>query len=570
MSKTKKRFLILAGILLTIVIVGIFSINGIIAGIISGKIDNILEKHPVKNYHISYQRVGYNLLNHSARIINFTYIPNQDYLDSLTATSTGYTVPEIHLEKLIISGIDYKRAFSEKHIELNKILVKNLNVKLWKIEGKAKSTKKSSHTQIPDSIQINGIDGLSTHKFIIEKSKVELIDRKTNKTIATNSEISALLSEFKLVSTGHQNNFFRPVVADATLQLNDFVFFTPKKLYKLSAKRITLNWSDKDIFIYKLHYQPLYSKKDFSKHIKFQTERYDFSLKNIKLSLPDIKALVNSNRLILSIVQINDARFNIYRDKQVPFDHSKRPLLPNQAIKRLALQLNINTISIKNSTFAYEETTGRSEQPLYINFKNLSAEITNLSNLKNRTYQESKMKVVLKGRLMGEAPFDMQILFPLKARNDTFVFSGTVYGKVLLKTFNKASYPAAGINIKSGIMNKLTFKGGANPYHSKGTLTFLYNNVKLDIITKDKKEANKFLSWGATTMIRKDNPSAGKTPKQAIMAFDRNMEKGFGNFLWKTIFTGIKATFIGGKKSLVQPVKTTNDKKTKKRKKRKQ
>jgi len=285
--------------------------------------------------------------------------------------------------------------------------------------------------------------------------------------------------------------------------------------------------------------------------------------------LPDIKAFINSNKLTIPFVEVSNANISIYRDKRVPFDHSKRPLLPNQAIKKMALQLKVDTISIKNSAFNYEEVTDRSSQPLLVNFKDLSVEISNLSNLKNRTYQESKMRVDVKGKLMGKAPFDMQIIFPLKARNDTFVFSGTVYGKVPLKVFNKATFPAAGINFNRGVLNKLTFKGGANPYHSKGTLTLLYNDVKLDVVRKDKKQSSKFLSWGATTVIRKDNPAQGKPPKRAIMVCDRNMEKGFGNFLWKTVFSGLKSTFIGGKKSFVQPAKTSSGSKKKKRSKKK-
>ncbi len=569
MSKTKKRLLILAGILLVIVVAVIFSINGIISGIITGKIDNILKNHPVKNYEISFQRVGYNLLNHSARVVNFTLTPTRDYLDSLTATGFSYMVPEIHLGRLIVAGLDYKKALSDKHIDLNKIRIKKLEVTLWKIAGKPKPSNKGAQSQIPDSIQINGLDGVFIHQFIIEKSKVELVDWKTKKVLATHSELSALFNDFKLTSSGHHNGFFHASVADATMQLDDFAFFTPDKLYKLSAKRITLNWRDKELFFYKLRYQPLYSKKNFSKHIKYQKERYDFTLNNVKTPLPDIKMLLNNNQLALSVVEIKDAQFNIYRDKRVPFDHSQRPLLPNQAIKQLALQLAIDTILVNNSTFVYEEVTERSQQPLYVDFKNLSAEITNLSNRKNRTYRKSKLRAFIKGRIMGKAPFDLQLLFPLKARNDTFVFSGHVYGKVALTTFDRATYPAAGMKFKSGTLTQLTFKGGANPYRSKGTLTMLYNDVKLDITTNEQKATNKFLSWGATTVIRNNNPTSGNPPKQAIMAFERDREKGLGNFLWKTIFSGLKATFIGGKKSLVQPVKTTKKKKREKRRNRK-
>jgi len=569
MTKTKKRLFIILGILLTIVIIGIFTFNSVVAGIITAKVDDFLEKHPVKNYHITYKRVGYNLINQSLKLVGVSYIPTDSFLDSLSATGYSFVVPEIYLGKLTVSGIDQKNALINKVVDLKKIRIKNLEVKLWKIEGKAKKSNRASQNLFPDSIQLNGLTSLSVHQFIIEKSKVELINRKSNKKIVANDEISANLSDIKLITTGYGNGYLKPVIADATLQVDNNIFYTPDNLYKIAVKRLTINLHDKEVFINTLRYQPLYSKKNFVKHIQFQKERYDFVLKRVKFSLPDIKAFINSNKLTIPFVEVSNANISIYRDKRVPFDHSKRPLLPNQAIKKMALQLKVDTISIKNSAFNYEEVTDRSSQPLLVNFKDLSVEISNLSNLKNRTYQESKMRVGVKGKLMGKAPFDMQIIFPLKARNDTFVFSGTVYGKVPLKVFNKATFPAAGINFNSGVLNKLTFKGGANPYHSKGTLTLLYNDVKLDVVRKDKKQSSKFLSWGATTVIRKDNPVQGKPPKRAIMVCDRNMEKGFGNFLWKTVFSGLKSTFIGGKKSFVQPVKTSSGNKKKKRSRKK-
>ncbi len=569
MTKAKKRLLVILGILITIVVIGIFTFNGIVAGIATSKVDDFLKKNPVKNYHITYKRVGYNLVNQSVKLVGVSLIPTDTYFDSLSATGYSFTVPEVYLGKLVITGIDQKNALMNKAVNLNKIRIKNLEVKLWKIDGKVKKATRKSANPLPDSIRIKGLTSLSIHQLIIEKSKVELINRKSKKKTVSTDEISAKLSDIRLISTGHNNGYFKPVIADATIQIDNNVFYTPDNLYKIVVKRATINLLDKEVFINTLQYQPLYSKKDFVKHIKFQKERYDFVLKRIKLSLPDVKALINNNKLTIPFVEISNSSFNIYRDKRVPFDHNKRPLLPNQAIKKMALQININTLTVKNSTFKYEEVTDRSSQPLIVSFSDLSVDITNLSNLKNRSYQKSKMKIALKGKLMEIAPFDMQLIFPLKARNDTFVFSGAVYGRVPLKAFNKATFPAAGINFEKGSLNKLTFKGGANPYHSKGTLTLLYNDVKLDVVRKNKKQSSKFLSWGATTVIHKDNPVPGKPVKTAIMASDRNPEKGLGNYLWKTIFSGLKGTFIGGKKSFVQPEKTHSNTTKKKRNKRK-
>ena len=564
MTKRKKTFLIVLSVLLAITIGALFTINGIVAGIISKKADAYLATHPVKNYNVSYGRIGFNLLNRSAKIIDITLTPKTAYLDSLSRSGLSYLIPEITSGKIVVAGIDYKNIFSGNNLNISKIRIHKLHVILRKISGRKKenTTTKTKKSKIPESFKVKGLNSLRINSFLLDKSKFELIDQKTGNIIAASQNIELEVKNFVLLPLENKPSFFKPDYDDVILVIKDTRYFTPDKLYEIMLGNIAAGLKTKKFVATKVEYRPLYSKSEFTKHLKYQQERYDVKIGSIEFYIPDPVSLINDNTLLIHNVTINKANINIFRDKQIPFPHFKRPLLPHQALKHMKLMLNVDTLILKNSKFAYEELTGRNKQPLFVNFKKLSAEITNISNIPRRKYSQSKMRAALHGRLMGKAPFNLNLVFPMMARNDTMTFQGEILGKVPFKIFNKASFPAAGINFRGGTLNKLTFTGGANPRYSKGTLTMLYNNVKLDFVKKGKQKADKFLSWGATTVIRKDNPPAGKPPKKAVMTYTRDMEKGFGNFLWKTVFSGMKGTFIGGKKSFVQP-----DKKQKKNRK---
>lgn len=167
---------------------------------------------------------------------------------------------------------------------------------------------------------------------------------------------------------------------------------------------------------------------------------------------------------------------------------------------------------------------------------------------------------------MKKASLEVQFVFPLAAKSDTFSFSGTVYGPVPFTIFNPAIYPAAGLKFNGGVLDKLSFSGSANPMYSSGTMTMLYHNLDIQAMKKkDSTAANKFLSWSVNSLLRKNNPRKGeeKQAKAASMFFRRDIEKGFGNFFWKTLFSGMKATMLPSVNTInrknMQSVSQTNN-----------
>jgi len=552
MTKVKKRFLIIAGIVLIVFAVVVITFNGIVAGILENKVDAFLKEHPVKNYQISYDRVGFNFLNRSVRIVGLTYKPEPAFLDSIKNSGFKAMIPEIEVGKFIVSGIDFVDLIKNKKAIIGDVTIKNVFVKLNKIDGKKQpETAKKEEPDtiaktsiIPDSVKIKGLNGLLIKEFEIKKSKVEIYNLKRLKTELTNREVRLTVKNIKLEKKDPAQDYLYLDIEDIVLEVDHNVFRTADNLYEITFDKLHTTFRSKAISITNFHFNPLYSKKSFSKQIKYQQERYDISSPEVLLSSPNYSELLADNELNIHSVVLKNPDISIYRDKRLPFPHFKRPLLPHQALKRMAMKLNIDTVTIDNATFVYEEKTDKNSKTLNLDFQKLNGTITNICNNPEELKENENMKVNMNGKLMGAAPFNVSMIFPMKARNDTFVFSGTVNGKVSFKIFNKAIYPAAGIKFDGGTLDKMTFKGGANAKYSTGTMTLLYHNLSMHIVKNDEVSKNKFLSWSASALLRKNNPDKNNPPKKAVMVFERDIEKGFGNFFWKTILSGLKGSMV--------------------------
>jgi len=569
----KKKLIIILGIILPIIVVLVFTFNGIVAGIIQRKTDTFLSEHKIKHYRVKYDRIGFNLLNRSIKLKGLSYTPDSLFIDSLTKSGYEFMVPEIIIDKIVISGIGFQEAVQNRSVQINRIKINSPNIIIHQISGKRipeksgkRTSEKESKSAIPDSILVDGLNGLNIDKLIISNGKIKIYNVKRKRAGLSSEKLHFVINNIKLIKSKFENNYLYTKLGNTSLNIEKFNYKTPDNLYNVTFDVLSTKVNQDSVTITNLHYKPIYSKAAFSKQIKFQKERYDIKVENLLISHLDLMHLFSDNRITIKKIVFTSPYITIYRDKRIPLKHGLNQKLPNQALKQMEFGLQIDTVSIDKGTFIYEEKTDLNSKTLYLSINNLSANITNISNIKTVVNNSNNMKIKLNGRLMGKAPLTFKMLFPLKARNDTFVFSGAVYGKVPFKTFNKAIYPVTGINIKDGTLNKMTFSGGGNPAYSQGTLLLLYNNLSLNVVKKDEKRNNKFLSWGATTLIRKNNPIGNKPPKDVFMYFERDREGGIGTFLWKTILSGLKATFVGGKNSATKDKSPNNSQHNKKRK----
>ena len=106
--------------------------------------------------------------------------------------------------------------------------------------------------------------------------------------------------------------------------------------------------------------------------------------------------------------------------------------------------------------------------------------------------------------------------------------------------YESALYPALGIKISNGYLDGLVFDASADNYSSYGEMTMLYHDLETNILKSETdKRKSLFKSWGVNKIVHKGNPGKNEKVREVIMSFDRVEYKGLGNYLWKTIQSGL-------------------------------
>lgn len=548
MAKINKKTLCISGIILLIVVAFIIAFNSIVTHIIEKEINDLLVNEQLKHYHVKYTRISFNLMNQSVSLMGFKALPESAFLDSLDKSDFNTIIPEVSVGRLTVSGIDLLAVISDHNLVIRKITVKKPIIKLYKFNGKLfpANAEKKKNFSLGDSIMLVGIKGVSAGTITFMKSRFEIYNYKEKKYTLASKDITITMHGLILKPSGHGNTYFYPALHDASLVANDNVLELGNNLYEIAFRQLAADLKGQSLIFKGFHFRPLYSKEAFSRHIKFQKERFDMKAEEITFTGADFYRLLTENEIRIRKIDISNAAIDLYRDKRVPFNHSQRPLLPNQSLKRIKGKLIIDTVQINKVRFDYGELTDLRSQPLAIYFTGLSGIITHISNFPS-LWRKNNMKMILKGWLMKKASLKVQFVFPLAAKSDTFYFSGAVDGPVPFSVFNPAIYPAAGLKFCGGVLEKLTFRGSANPKYSSGTMTMLYHDLDVQAMRKkDAQAANKFLSWSVNALVRKNNPrkGEGEEAKAASIFFQRDVERGFGNFFWKTLFSGLKATML--------------------------
>jgi hypothetical protein len=105
--------------------------------------------------------------------------------------------------------------------------------------------------------------------------------------------------------------------------------------------------------------------------------------------------------------------------------------------------------------------------------------------------------------------------------------------------------PGSMVDVSEGTIDKLTLSGTGNRYLGKGSMTMLYHDLQVELLRENKEGNLKrkwFLSTVANEIVKSANPLRTQPARVVPMYFERDMNKGVINFLWKTCFSGIKET----------------------------
>lgn len=479
---------------------------------------------------VEYEQIQVKIFEHSIDLIGVSW----EKLKHMDTVQLG-TIAELQFKDLAL----FTFIFDRKNVVFDEVSLKGVQVELF--DSAVDSTTKSAAK--PYSFVKEQINRLKIKSLLVESADITWFG-SSGQSKAKIMGITLRIEDFELdsVSAEQNNGWFSfdafNIESDASVAMMN------KELHQFTTGKIEISSENQDLRIDSLQILPLYSKNKLAHQYGYQTNWMQLTATNLKLSGFHLKELLFHKKTIASQADLNGVKYHAYRDKSLAYHPDLHTTLPQLAFKSLPLQIDIDTFSIQNAYFQYEEYVPTATESGIVYFDNADVMISNFSNI-----AEGEMKIHATADLYGQSRLTADFLFPMDNENGLHYVSGNL-AEMDMKYFNQTFEPLASYWVDSGKLNQLSFDFNADLTSSEGKLNLVYNDLKIQLMKNggsDKtplwKEFSSFLT--NKVLINNSNGSMdAESSYTANIGFERHSKKSIFNYWWKSIFSGIKSTVM--------------------------
>ena len=502
-------------------------------------------------YEIGYGNIRLSLFTGDLVIKDLEIKPRASFYEAGDSLRLAFPlVFSVRVPRLSISGINENLSLQLEKVELEKISFSRPDITmidhLTKSEkNRAKQMAKKATADTSAKTQLKKI--MLDH-FILSKGKFTFVNRLKNREVFTAGQIDVDINGIEL-EPGH---IVRALVTrtfqNAEIRVADIEYPVPNGFYEIRLGEVVNNSGERSIEIHDFELIPKYDKFDFGKEWGKQTDRMEVKLPLLRVEGLDTEKLAFDNAVIIDRILIEELYLNAFRNKNIPFDYSRYPDYPQQALAKLDMDLNVKKLEIKKSKVLYEEVQEGGHTPGQVPISDIYGTITNISNMPQVIRKSGPMRWDLQGKFFDAGLLKLNVNFTSDINAPDFTFNGTM-SDMDMAAFNSMTEPAAHIRITEGEIDSLTFQADAGPDFSEGIILMKYQQLEIKPLGKnasDESNEKSFLGAIANMVIHKNNPPSGgnKDAKHADIFFKRDVHKSIFNYLAKSLISGIKHTIL--------------------------
>ncbi|TVR78870.1 MAG: hypothetical protein EA412_07750 [Chitinophagaceae bacterium] len=332
-----------------------------------------------------------------------------------------------------------------------------------------------------------------------------------------------------------------------SLSGEDIFFQIGESDYLFNSKKIEILNRGKELKVTNLSFNPYYDKIEYSGRLEYQDDHLDFTFDSIILFGFDYNKFLKDGELYLESLFVHGMKGNVYRDKNVPFDYTRRPKMPAQLVSSIPFDIKLDSLFVKDAFIQYEEVAEGKAEPGVINFHNLNAVIDNLTNVFTDTADTNIMGIVASSDVFDEIFIKAKFKYDLSSSEGDFTVSGSA-ASFKFDVINPMLEPLSGIRITDGLVQKCFFNIYGDNFASKGDFELYYDDVTFDISAENMEGFIFFkrvlARLGNRLLIKGSNPDRRGNFKVGKIDFKRDQTKFIFNYWWKSLFTGIESTMV--------------------------
>jgi len=329
---------------------------------------------------------------------------------------------------------------------------------------------------------------------------------------------------------------------------SDFSFRIPnlkrqEKLYQFTIGQTSYSSGNNRVTAKDIRIIPNFSKDNHQKQVGFQSDYFSGKIDSVSISQPNIRRWFEKEELAGKYLSVNGLNFDIYRDKQMPFDESRRPKILQDLIKSLKFPVSFDSLILANSQVSYSEKKASDDLEGKIRFTNIHMRLMPFTNMKISNGVIPDFNLDGTATIQDSCQLKVSMNYLMNHPENKFTAKGSL-SPFNMRILNPVLEPLALVSIRSGKVNQFQFDFSADQTSANGQLFFGYDNLKIAVL--EMKDGNtkdsRFASFLANSLLLRAKNPRGKELLPDQIAFQRDQKRSVLNYWWKSIFSGVKNT----------------------------
>jgi hypothetical protein len=557
--------LIVAAVLVVIILVPLLFINTYLTPKLSKKLKAAVITASDGLYRIDFSKAELHVLQGKAVLYDITLLPDTAVYHRMKKQGTAPgELYELRVKQLLISDAHPFKLYFHKQLEIGEIILTNPGVQVSQYDrGDKKPAPKDSRTLYQKlskslrSIRVGAINlndiQFSYKTFIGPKPETGMLRHM-------NLKVTDLL-----IDSATQHDRSRTLFCkEIETRLDHFHGTTADGLYQFKFRSIRLSTRLSRLTMTGLTMLPLPSKAFFAKS---KLDHFNLYLDSVSVNDINLQSLRMTPDLDITKMTVSKGHFSIYPNPNVPPKKTDRIVtFPNSVLGHMKSILSVDTLNLQHIDVSYTEYNKASGEAGTITFNNTSARFLHISNKKEKVARYPWSTVHLTTYVMGKGKFNLAVGFKLNDNREPFNYTGHL-GPIDLKDGNSVLMPLGLARAQSGNVQSLDFSVAGTQKTTKGKVTFLYNDLKVELLRHNEKGYSKrtLITLLANLIVLKNNnpDNAQTAPRSANVVFVRPASTPFFKSMWQTILSGIKPC-AGLGKADAPPAKPLTEKEQKK------
>lgn len=508
------------------------------------KITSLLEKELSEQlntddkelYSVDIEKIKLSLTYPQIRIPHIAITPKEHvFSDTLTENLPSFLIMLI-LEDFGISANGIIAAIRKREdVIFNQAELSVTNLTLFE-NPKSKIEKKNN-----DTISTKGSYGINSLKI--------RVDRFTYKPLADTTTITAKAEDFHFAGSiireiGEGEKVADWSIEDYTLRVATVNYFPEGEIYNYHTENILSSSENNILSLLSTKITPKYDKKESQNFLKYQTDILDASIDSIILTDFSPNPLINSGKLALAGVSINNARLEVFRDRNLPLDSLRRPLMPAKRMHSSPVMFYIPRVELHNLDIIYSELPENGTEEGIVPITEIDATIGNFTNIGDSLQKDCTMQIVATGSFFQQARLEAVFHYNLQDLNGGYTASGKL-SELDFSRINTVLIPLLKVEVENGIHNHTTFAFSGNDIKSTGKITMLYDDLNLVLEQDRSKLGRSIIGWaGRNFLYYPSNPNKNDSVREADIEFERDITRFVFHYWWNCYLSGIKNTVL--------------------------